>query len=310
MIEGAVAMADSRVIELDDLPPALRGAYADVLDAVARGQRHAADVGQPLRAPGARALGAQQAAGLPRRSASATTRCRRTCAIRRSGGHSAAGAGRRRVAACERGAGPARVRATPARAVSAIIGAGPSSAGVVRFGAISRCRPPHMTSSRRFAPEAHVPARHPRRPRRPDGAVRRLGHAGRVLRHHRRAPGRAHRRRAVRRLAHGRDRAGRPERAGRRAAPHQQRRRQAAGRAGAVLGADHAAGHLRRRRARLPLGPSHFLLVVNASNIDKDYAWIAEHVKARRRGRRRQLEQPLRAHRRAGAEGARRSSSR
>src|ERR1700692_27011 len=28
------------------------------------------------------------------------------------------------------------------------------------------------------------------------------------------------------------------------------------------------------------LGAEHFLLVVNAGNIDKDYAWIAEHVAA------------------------------
>ncbi len=28
------------------------------------------------------------------------------------------------------------------------------------------------------------------------------------------------------------------------------------------------------------MGPSHFLLVVNASNVEKDYAWIAEQVKA------------------------------
>src|SRR5438034_5814066 len=27
------------------------------------------------------------------------------------------------------------------------------------------------------------------------------------------------------------------------------------------------------------LGPAHFLLVVNAGNIEKDYAWIAEHIK-------------------------------
>ena len=33
------------------------------------------------------------------------------------------------------------------------------------------------------------------------------------------------------------------------------------------------------------LGPAHFLLVVNAGNIPKDYAWIAEQIKARRRRR-------------------------
>ena len=33
-----------------------------------------------------------------------------------------------------------------------------------------------------------------------------------------------------------------------------------------------AAGHVRRRPARLPAGAAHFLLVVNAGNIAKDYA--------------------------------------
>ena len=46
-----------------------------------------------------------------------------------------------------------------------------------------------------------------------------------------------------------------------------------------VLGADDAAGHVRGRRADLPLADDHFMLVVNASNIVKDFHWIAEHVK-------------------------------
>ena len=53
------------------------------------------------------------------------------------------------------------------------------------------------------------------------------------------------------------------------------------------------------------MGPSHFLLVVNASNIEKDHAWIVAQRRGGRRGRRRQLERPLRADRGAGAEGAR-----
>ena len=46
-----------------------------------------------------------------------------------------------------------------------------------------------------------------------------------------------------------------------------------------VLGADDPAGHVRGRRADLPLADDHFMLVVNASNIVKDFHWIAEHVK-------------------------------
>ena len=52
-----------------------------------------------------------------------------------------------------------------------------------------------------------------------------------------------------------------------------------AGRAGAVLRPADPAGHVRRRSAGLPAGPQHFLLVVNASHIAKDYAWIAEQIK-------------------------------
>ena len=82
----------------------------------------------------------------------------------------------------------------------------------------------------------------------------RLGHAGRVLGHHRRAPGRAHACRAVRRQPHGRDRDRRQGRARRRAADHEQRRGEAQGRPGAILGPDDAERHVRRRPARLPAG--------------------------------------------------------
>ena len=70
----------------------------------------------------------------------------------------------------------------------------------------------------------------------------------------RRAPGRAHRAGLFDVIHMGADRDGRPERAGRRPAPHHQRRGEAAGRADAVLGADDARRHVRRRRARLPVG--------------------------------------------------------
>ena len=49
------------------------------------------------------------------------------------------------------------------------------------------------------------------------------------------------------------------------------------------------------------MAPNHFMLVVNAANIAKDYAWITEQIEdGRRRGGGR-LQQPLRADRRAGA---------
>ena len=85
--------------------------------------------------------------------------------------------------------------------------------------------------------------------RRPDGRVRRLGHAGRILRHRRRAHGGAHARRAVRRQPHGRDRDRRRRCAGGGPAHHLERRREARGRPDPVFGADDAAGHVRRRCA-------------------------------------------------------------
>ena len=72
-------------------------------------------------------------------------------------------------------------------------------------------------------------------------------------------------RRAVRRQPHGRDRDRRQGRARRGPADHLQRRVEAAGRAGAVLGLADAAGHVCRRPARVPARRrDHFLLVVNA----------------------------------------------
>ena len=62
--------------------------------------------------------------------------------------------------------------------------------------------------------------------------------------------------RAVRRQPHGRDRDCRRRRAGGRPVDDQQRRLAAGGRADSVFGADDARGHVRRRRAGLPLAAS------------------------------------------------------
>ena len=51
------------------------------------------------------------------------------------------------------------------------------------------------------------------------------------------------------------------------------------------------------------MGPSHFLLVVNASNAAKDYAWISEQVKSVGDAAVDRLEQPLRADGAAGPGG-------
>ena len=56
VIERAVALAGSDFLELDDLPPALLGGYAEVLVPSLRGREIDAGVGQPLRAAGARAM--------------------------------------------------------------------------------------------------------------------------------------------------------------------------------------------------------------------------------------------------------------
>ena len=66
VIERAVALAGSEFLELDDLPPALLGGYADVLLPSLRAKDTHAGVGEPLRAAGARALREQQAPRLPR----------------------------------------------------------------------------------------------------------------------------------------------------------------------------------------------------------------------------------------------------
>ena len=61
-------------------------------------------------------------------------------------------------------------------------------------------------------------------------------------------------------------------------AHHLERCEPAVDRPGALLGAHHAAGHIRRRRADVRLADNHFMMVVNASNIPKDVAWITANI--------------------------------
>ena len=103
------------------------------------------------------------------------------------------------------------------------------------------------------------------RPRRRDRRVRRLGHAGPLLEHHRRARGRPHRVRPVRHLPHGPAvvlRGGRPR-------PHPARlheqRRHHEGDAGPLRPGLQRRRRHPRRRARLPLA-LRLAMVVNASN--------------------------------------------
>ena len=73
VIERAVALAESTSIELDDLPPRVRGDYGEVLMPSLAAQRDDARVGQPLRAAGPRALQGNKRE-TARSSASAITR--------------------------------------------------------------------------------------------------------------------------------------------------------------------------------------------------------------------------------------------
>ena len=142
---------------------------------------------------------------------------------------------------------------------------------------------------------------------REDGSVRRLGHAGRVFRHHRRASGGARARRTVRRQPHGRDRDRRQ------ATPLAAVQRISCNDASKLeVGQAQYSGLHDAATARssticssTALRREHFLLVVNASHIADDYAYIAERDRAvrRRGGVRREL--ALRADRDAGAARAR-----
>jgi transcriptional regulator with PAS, ATPase and Fis domain len=64
LMEGAVALAESDVIDLEDLPARLRHEHGKVTSAILGVWRHAPRMGQPIRAPGARPMRVQQASGL------------------------------------------------------------------------------------------------------------------------------------------------------------------------------------------------------------------------------------------------------
>ncbi len=64
-LEGALAMCRSRVIDLDDLPPALRGPYADVVMPSLEADDSLRTWAEPLCPTGAGAVGPQQAPGVP-----------------------------------------------------------------------------------------------------------------------------------------------------------------------------------------------------------------------------------------------------
>ena len=99
---------------------------------------------------------------------------------------------------------------------------------------------------------AHAALRPSRRPRRADGAVRRVGDAGAVRGRDPGAPGRAHGRRRLRRLAHGRDRGRRAARTRVAAVAPVERPRPDRDGPGAVHAADERARRHRRRSDRVP----------------------------------------------------------
>ena len=66
LIERAVALAEADTIELDDLPPAVRGDYEDAVLPSVRQQRHAAGLGLSIRAAHSRTLPRKQARSLSR----------------------------------------------------------------------------------------------------------------------------------------------------------------------------------------------------------------------------------------------------
>jgi transcriptional regulator with GAF, ATPase, and Fis domain len=130
VIERAVALAESDHIELDDLPPQVRGEYAEVLaPSLARAET--------MRAWGSRYAGScsNAAAATKRRpavcSTSATTRCRRTCGSRRA---TAAGLPSR----CRPGRGCRRARAGRTRGTAQ----GVAVATVLFLVAFFRAAPP------------------------------------------------------------------------------------------------------------------------------------------------------------------------
>ena len=106
--------------------------------------------------------------------------------------------------------------------------------------------------SRRADPAANAAPRTPRRGRRADGAVRRLGDARPVRGRHPGAPSCAHRLRRLRRLAHGPVPRRRPERPPVASVAALERPRQARRGRRAVHAADERARGHRRRPDRLP----------------------------------------------------------
>ena len=148
-------------------------------------------------------------------------------AARRRGPH-AARVGRRRVAAHPRGSGSGAGCGDPRGVTGSLSGA---------FGSAHR------------HPAPHGPVRPPRERRREARSVRRMGHAGAVRGHPRRARAGAHARGHVRRLAHGPDRDLGARRGALPAAPALQRRVEARRGRRPVLG----ALSRRRRRARRPV---------------------------------------------------------
>ena len=130
--------------------------------------------------------------------------------------------------------------------------------------------------SARRHPAPHAPVRPPRERRREARSVRRLGDAGAVRGHPRRARGRAHRRGHVRRLAHGRDRDQRARRRALPAAAALQRRHQAR-RAAAPSTRCSAARTAACSTTCSPTGSAggRFLTVTNAANHEKDLRLVS-----------------------------------
>ena len=129
-------------------------------------------------------------------------------------------------------------------------------------------------------PLKRTPApRRPRHGRREDGSLRRLGHARAVHRASSRSTARAPRRRALRRQPHGRVRGARARRARRgpaRSPPTTPRT--LADRPGPVLAALlPERRHRRRPHSSTGWPPTTTCSTVNASNIDKDWAWVTAH---------------------------------
>ena len=285
-LEGALAMCSSRMIDLDDLPPALRAPVRRRRDA-----RRSKPTTRCARGPAAtrgwcwrgRATTNAAPAG---RSASAITPCRRTSATARRSG-AARGAEVRRGVARRRSltgvCGRSTFKRIPARQT-----AFPNE----------RYQPHHP-------PQEDPAARRSRRPRRPHGAAT----AGGTCRSNTPAS---------------------PPNTWRCAPPPGSSTYRTWARSSwpvrtrwppCSTSSTNDAAKLQNGQAQYsalttPEGTfvddvlvyrfaeRHYLLVVNASNIDKDYAWIAKHAPEAGEVAIVNSQRPLRAHRGAGPEGA------